>query len=280
MSVRAATTRPVRSPMLRTIFGKTVRDQTRALTFWAGGTAVLAALYPALWPSFRGSAYADIINQLPETTRAVLLAGTGGDLGTGAGFLNTELFTFVAPLILLIYAVTAGAQGIAGEEDRGTLDLLLANPISRTSVVLQKAAAMLTGTVLIGLSTWAVLAIGSAAAGMDVAAARIGAATGSAVALAIAFGALALAIGAATGRRGIALGVSLAVAVLSYFVHALAPIAPALRSYRKLSPFYQYIGNDPMRNGLAWEHVGILAAEAVVLVAIAALAFRRRDLTA
>ena len=35
------------------------------------------------------------------------------------------------PLLLLVYAIGAGSRAIAGEEESGTLDLLLAHPLSR-----------------------------------------------------------------------------------------------------------------------------------------------------
>ena len=37
----------------------------------------------------------------------------------------------MVPLLLLIAAIGAGAGAIAGEEERGTLDLLLSLPVSR-----------------------------------------------------------------------------------------------------------------------------------------------------
>ena len=61
----------------------------------------------------------------------------GGDLDyvSGAGYLGSELFSFMVPLLLLVAAIGAGARAIAGEEERGTLDLLLANPLSRALLV-------------------------------------------------------------------------------------------------------------------------------------------------
>ena len=52
----------------------------------------------------------------------------------------------MVPLLLLIAAIGAGARATAGEEERGTLDLLLANPISRRRLVLEKLAALAAET--------------------------------------------------------------------------------------------------------------------------------------
>jgi ABC-2 type transport system permease protein len=58
---------------------------------------------------------------------------------------------------------------------------------------------------------------------------------------------------------------------------SLAPLAEKLEPYRKLSPFYYYIGADPLVNGLNLGHVAVLLGLIVVLLAVALLAFQRRD---
>ena len=47
---------------------------------------------------------------------------------TGPGFLNTELFSMMFPIVLIAVALGAAAAATAGEEERGTADLLLAAP--------------------------------------------------------------------------------------------------------------------------------------------------------
>lgn len=281
MSAGGAAVAGPRSPMLAGVLAKTIRDQSRALWLWALGVAATAGLYVAFWPSFNKNAvYSKMMQQLPRAYRDFLTAGGTIDLGTPAGYLNTELFSFLAPLLLIVYAVAAGANAVAGEEERRTLDLLLANPIGRTRVVLEKAGAMVAGSAVIGVALWAALWAGTAGAGMSLAPGKLAAATLAAVVVGVTFGSLSLALGAATGRRGAALGSGIAVAVLTYFVNALAPSVAALRPYRWVSPFYHASGNNPLINGLAWGHILILVATAAVLVVAAWAAFRRRDLAA
>jgi ABC-2 type transport system permease protein len=69
------------------------------------------------------------------------------------------------------------------------------------------------------------------------------------------------------------------VGVVTYLFNVLAPSVDAIRSLQKLSPFYYYIGNDPLRNGLDLAHASILVAITVVLLGLALIAFERRDLT-
>ena len=119
----------------------------------------------------------------------------------------------MVPLLLLVAAIGTGAGAIAGEEERGTLELLLANPISRTRAVLEKSAALVVEIIALGLVLWVALWIGKLSVGMDISAGNLAAATLAAVLLAVAYGALAVLIGAATGRRALAIGVTAAAGV-------------------------------------------------------------------
>ena len=47
--------------------------------------------------------------------------------------------------------------------------------------------------------------------------------------------------------------------------------------YKKFSPFYYYLGDEPLNNGLNDGHDGILVATVIVLLGLAVLGFRRRD---
>ena len=113
---------------------------------------------------------------------------------------------------------------------------------------------------------------------MEISLLRMAEATLSAALLGLTFGALALAVGCTTGKRGISIGVSSAVGVAAYFLNALVPLVDVLEPSRKLSPFYYYIGADPLSNGLNPLHVAVLIGLTLVLVAVALVLFNRRDL--
>ena len=68
------------------------------------------------------------------------------------GFMNLEIFQLFAPIVISVYAVTKGASSIAGEEESHTLDQLLSLPISRISLMLQKAFALYTGVFFVCFS--------------------------------------------------------------------------------------------------------------------------------
>ena len=180
----------------------------------------------------------------------------------------------------LVFAVclTAGAGATAGEEERGTLELLLANPVPRWRVVVEKFLAMVIASGVVVIGIWGALAATALAMSIDLALDHVAAGLVSAWLLGLAVGALAMAIGAATGSRMISIGLALSIAVAAFFVNALGPLVDALKSWRWASPHYHYIGYDPLANGLEPVHAAVLACLAVACVVAAALLFERRDL--
>jgi ABC-2 type transport system permease protein len=263
--------------MLRNVFGKVVHDQWRAILGWAVFAGVWPLLYVGLYPSIGGSEMQQLMDQMPEALRAFFAAGDL-NIGTAEGYLNVELFSFVAPLLLQAVAVVTGAGATAGEEERGTIDLLLANPIRRWRVVVEKSFAVAVATAVVAAGIWLGIAIGAFAADVELDLARVAGAVVSALLLALALGGIALALGALTGRRMPAIALTMALAVAAYFLNALAPLVEELEPWRPLSLFYYYIGNDPLTHGLELSHTAILAAVALAGVVVAVIAFERRDL--
>lgn len=265
--------------MLRNAFAKTLRDARRAIAWWCLGLAAMAALMIAVYPTVRDNPDLNrMVDDYPDAFKAFLGLGENVDYTSATGYLNSELFAFMVPLLLLIAAIGAGARATAGEEERGTLDLLLANPISRRRLVVDKLAALVAELALLASVLWLSLVVGVETIGMHVSAAHLAAATVAAALLAFAFGAIALFLGAALGRRGAAIGVAAAGAVATYLLSSLAELVGFLKPLRVASPFYHYSANDALQAGLAAEHTGFLLALAAVAVVAALVAFDRRDL--
>jgi ABC-2 type transport system ATP-binding protein len=67
--------------------------------------------------------------ELPEYLSALM--GTM-DYASAEGYLNSTFFTLIGSLLMVIFSLTIGARAVAGDEESGMLDVLLAHPVSRT----------------------------------------------------------------------------------------------------------------------------------------------------
>lgn len=267
-----ASVRPRPASVLRV----TMSRQRRALLWWAIALALLALMFAAFYPSVRdsGETFDAYLEQLPEAFRTII----GEDLTSPAGYLWSQLFSSVGPIVFLVYAIGAGARAIAGEEEAGSLDLVLSTPLRRATVLRDKALSMVAGTLLLSAVLFVALAVLGPPFDMRVPAADLLIAHGLQALVAIAFGTIALMVGAATGRRTLALGITSALAVLTYLVWAMGSSVPALDPLQPLSPFRWFADPQPVSGGTDPLNVVVLAAIAAVAYAIAHAAFLRRDL--
>ena len=168
---------------------------------------------------------------------------------------------------------------VAGEEDRRTLDMLLANPVIRGRVLLEKLAAMTAGIVLLVGVTGAALLIESPVADMRLPVGPIIAAMFHLALLAVVFGTLAGLSGRRREPHGGPRGAR-GCCVVAYIVNGLGPQVSWLEPFQKFSPFYQYVGHDPLVNGLSVPEVLVAVGRIAVLAVIGVAGFRRRDVAA
>ncbi|MDQ2742613.1 MAG: ABC transporter permease [Chloroflexota bacterium] len=260
--------------MLRNIFSKSLWDQRRSLPAWAFEIAALAAMYAAFYPSVHRSGIATYYQSLSPGLRKALGVT---EMASPVGYLQSSVFGLLVPLLVILFAVVTGARAIAGDEEAGTLDLLLAHPVGRTQAVLQRFAALVVATLAIGAVLLIALLVVASLARLDVAAGNLAAMVLHLVLLGVCFGAFALAMGAAVGRRGPVFAATAVVGVLTYLANTLAPQVGAVAWLQKLSPFYYYAGGQPLRHGVQLGGIGVLAAVSAALVAAGAVAFERRD---
>jgi ABC-2 type transport system permease protein len=252
-------------------------DHRRALVGWCVGVVAYSALLASIFPSFKGSGdLQKIVQQYPDALKQLFGIGSGS-IGTGAGFMDAELFSLMLPLLVLVLAIGSGARAFAGDEDAGRLELLLAYPLRRRDAVLAKAAALAAEIAVFSLAAFCGLAVLSAAAGLDLATGRLAAAVASLGVLGLFYGWLALAVGAAYPSKVLALGVAAGYAAGAYLVGGLHSLASWLDPLRVLSPFW-LVGQSPLQDGVdGWGILVVLAGAAVVL-ALGALLVERRDL--
>lgn len=261
--------------MLHNVFTKALWDQRRALIGWGTGIVALVVLEAAVWPSVRNiAATSEFLDMYPEAMRELFNLE---DFGTGVGFMNAELYSALLPLLFIIFGVGRGARAIAGEEEAGTLEVLLVTPVTTTRLVLQHAAALVTAVTALGVALFVTVTALSPVFDLGITAAD--AATGSLamVLLGIEFGALALAAGAITGRRVVAVAVASIAAVASYLLYAIGQLVTAVEPWQPLSPFYHALVDGPLGAGLPPEY-GWMVAVAVLAVAASLPVFDRRDL--
>ena len=212
---------------------------------------------------------------LPEEMLALF---GGGDMSTPEGFYQVETFGLMTPIAFMVVTVTIGARALAGEEANRTMGLLLANPIKRSTVVLEKTIAMIVQATVVAVALFTGVVGGSMIGGLGMSPVNIAAATLLGTLIGLVFGALALALSAGTGRTRVAVYGTIGTSLALYLANGFLPFSEGLEGLAKLSPFHYYLSSDPLLNGMNWAHGAVLLGLFVALVAAAVMLFDRRDL--
>jgi ABC-2 type transport system permease protein len=238
---------------------------------------VLLLLGVMLGPMYTAidSTLADLGDDFPE---AILAIAGGGDLSSAEGWYQVEHFGLMVPIGVMVMTITIGARALAGEEARRTMGLLLANPISRSRVLLEKTLTMLLYAVTAGVVTFAGVAVGSMIAGLGLNMVNVAATSLLGTLLGLMFGAMALALSAATGRVKVAIFGAVGAALGFHVVASFLSINDSYAGWARWTPNYYYLGSDPLVSGMHWGHGALLAALTVGFIALSLVLFQRRDL--
>lgn len=260
-----------------TVFRKHLADNRRGFLGWALAITAIAAMYSSMWPVMgRNSGLAGAIDSLPGTLRDAFHLE---DYGTAAGYFGSTVFGLLVPILLAVFAVAAGTKAIAGDEEAGTLDLVLAHPVRRVRLATARWLAVLTAVALVGAVLLLVeLAIRVPAEFGAISVGHLAAMTLQLVLFGCCFASIAFAIGACTGRRLHALVGGAYVTVASYLCDSFLPQIPGLRWVQDLSPFSWYLGGTPLTHGLQWPHCALLLGLTLYAAAVGVWGFNRRDL--
>jgi ABC-2 type transport system permease protein len=254
---------------------KAMWDQRLSLFGWGSALALLVFLETTLWPSMKNAPGMDAyLESLPAGMQELFALD---EMSSARGFLNAELFTLLLPALFIVYGVSRAARMIAGEEERGTLELLLVTPLSTSRLLLEQAAALVSAMVVLATVTFMAVLGGSMAFGLGLTPADVASGVVALGLLGTEFGVLGLATGAVTGRRAWAIGLPAGACLAGYILHIGGAFSQALEPWRPWSPFYQVLHEGPLGGGLPASYLIPFGVTVAVLLAVLPL-WARRDI--
>lgn len=253
----------------------------RWTTFWYG---LVAALYTtaiiAYFPYVRDNA-ANLEKLLQTYPKALLDAFGVTDLVSYSGFLGSEIFNVIWPVLIAAFAITAGSAMVAKEVEDGTADLWLSVPADRAFMLGGKLAALGLSIVALVVVSLVPVAVGARLVSGQVTSAGLlamGAVMTAFVFVVAAYSALFSAFSSDRGRAaGLAGGLTLAF----YLAWIISHMNVGWNWLGKLTIFTAYEPQRALASGsvdtvkLVW--LLVLGSAAVI---IALIQFRRRDILA
>jgi ABC-2 type transport system permease protein len=251
-----------------------LRERRRAMLAWGIPLGLWSAFIVAIFPSIEGT-----VSKLAKSYPPALKEAFGvSSLASVEQYLQAEMLSLIVPLALGYLAVRAVASGLSGAAESGRLDVLLSAPISRRSL----AGASFVAT---AVELAVVLAVTVAFAGLGSLVAGAGLSLGSAIAgfanvwpLALLFAGLGVVATGWSLRTSVVTGSVAGVLVSMYVVDLIGRLDGDLSGVRYVSVF-KYYGNA-IEDGIDPLAFCGVTAVAVVVAALGAWLFERRDLAA
>ena len=293
--------------MTRTLVLKLLRDYRIGLAV----VALLLFLFQLLWSvvSKRIStevlrdfsrlgidldALGNIVFQGPGKIIQSLLGGENIRLDHTQDMLSMAYVHPLTQIILCVWAIGRASGGIAGELDRGTMELLLAQPIRRSQIMLAHFLIDVMTIPILCLSMWAGTVVGANVVGLtgatdpklQVHLAAFGPALINVGFLVFAVSGITMALSAAGRFRTRVLGIAVLLALVQFLVNVIGQLWSPLEPLRPATVFYWYqpqpiiLNANWMEQGSIWAGFGVLAAVGAAGYVLAWITFCRRDLPA
>ena len=260
------------------IFLKTLREFRVAILGWGVGIgllmyAVLAAITSVLGTQAARDAIASLAASFAWIAEPVKITTPGGYATWKYGF---------TILIMALWPLLVGSRLLRGEEERGSLDVLLSAPRGRGRVALEKLAALWTALLGMGLIIALLTFVGGVGVHADF---GLGGALLFGLNLALicaVFGGIALLLSQYTLRPGTAAGATGGLLAFFIILDMLHRVIPNTEWLSRLSPVYYYNLSKPLIPSYG-ANVGallVLFVLSVVLSGAAIWLFVRRDVGA
>lgn len=267
--------------MLRSVYRETLWSRRSSLLLYVLGLGFLVAITVGVYPTVRedSATFTQLLESMPRSMMSFLGSSDVAELLSPAGFVNARVNASIGTVVLAVFAISLGTSAIAGEEDRRTMDLILATPTPRHRIVLARFGAMVTLVTIVAATIGLVIVVANPLVDLGFSLGDIVASNLELALAALVFGSLALAVGGVTGHRGLTVGVAAGVTVATFFINGLAQLVSWLQGPQKLTPFYWLQRSDPLSQGLSLEDTLIMVVVIVVFVGIAIWGFERRDIS-
>jgi ABC-2 type transport system permease protein len=259
--------------MLRAIWLKTLREYWIAILCWGVG---LGLLIYAMYATAQDALSAGV-------TQIYQSFGFYGDqvaLNTIPGYVTFRVFGTTLPAFLAIWAMLAGARLVRGDEERGTLDVLLSQPVARARLLLEKLLALMLAILVMMLIISLFILLGQLSAHETADYPRALLTALNVGLFELIFASIALLISQFVRWRGAAAGWTAGILVLMFLFDSAGRLQQNFDWLRRLSIFYYYNRNKPLIPSVAanWGALALLILLAVALIVASTLIFARRDL--
>lgn len=261
-----------------TVFKHSLFRSQGAIWGWGLTLAVIAMVFVPFYDSIAENVeqFQQMLDLYPPELIALFTGGGNFNFTTPEGFLGIEYFSLM-PLVIGVFAILAGSGLLAADEERGVLDLVAAQPVSRTALFWGRLLSLIVALMVILLLEYAGVMIGTAYSAMDLDAVETIIPFASLFGYLVFFTGFSLLLSMLLPSRSAASMVSGIFLVASFLLAGLTKFNDTLAAIEPLLPNVYYQNSD-WTQGFRGDWFLLLAGTGVLFMLAAWWAFLRRDI--
>ena len=262
------------------IIVRTIKDRRITILVYVIAASAFLLMYISMFPSFASQKdqWDQMLKTMPES---MIKAFNLGDYSFSAleNFLSAEEYMFVWPLLLIILTISTAGGAIAAEIEKGTIEVLLSQPISRAKLFASRyLAGFLAILIFVVITVYLAIPLAkifniSIQASHYSTLALVGFLFGTAIY------SIAMFLSAIFSDKGKVYFISAGILVLMYVANIVASLKDKFSDLKYFSFFYYYNPADALiRNRIDDVGIWVFLATIIIFTLAGFIAFKKRDI--
>ena len=260
--------------MLNNIFKKTIYEKRWMIVGWSVVMFAFSLFIVVVFPVFRDT-IGESLKTVPDSLKSFM--------GDAQAFQNLNAFIDVQVIYQMVFmpvvmGIILCTGLLAGKEEQGTMQSLLAQPVKRQRTYLEMLLASWVIAAIVTIFIFIGCIIGGWIISVAIDAPRLLQACFATWLVTILISTFAYALGAITAKRGFSGMLTGVFVFLMYIITALAPTVKVLKYPNYLSPFKYFNTPSVMLSGWRWTNIAIMATATLIFAVIGYVVFIKRDI--
>lgn len=257
----------------------TIWQRRWSLLWWNIGVFAFMFINLIFYPSFKDQAeqLQKSFQDMPDSSLQFI--GGSTDFFSPVGYLNSQIYFIMLPLLLGILAIGLGTSLIAKEENDTTIDLLLTRPISRSKLLFSKAVAGIIILSITTLTSLLTVLLVTKYVDLEVQPSKILLTTISCFLMSLSFGAVAFLLSSTGKARVASVGVATLFSLGGYIISSLSSTVHWLQNPAKVFPFHYYRPAEILEHGDKLSYLLFFVVIIIICALLSWFSFKDRDIS-
>jgi len=257
----------------------TIWERKWPVLIYCGSSLLLLLIYVAIFPSMQAQTQ-QLIQILQSMPKAILSAFGSANITnfTLENLLVSKYFSLVWPLLAAILGISMAGNDVAYEVEKGTIEFLLAQPISRTKIYFARFLAEIFALAIFSaLSTISVIPM-AIAFHINYVAINYFKLFLMAILFAWTIYALSLFFSCLFSNKGRVYGVMGTIIIAMYVASLVATLKDSLDKLKYLSFFYYFTSNILVDGKFNWLAIILFSIIIIIFLVLGLVVFQKRDI--